>query len=116
MTEYLAHISEDGRNQTVKEHLDGTAALCRGFAGAFGAGELAWMIGQAHDIGKYSEPFQRRIRKENVTTDHSRAGAQQAAALLGPPAAYCIAGHHGGLPDGGGRIDTADRPTLCGRL
>lgn len=116
MKPYFAHISEDGREQTVKAHLDGTAELCRGFAGAFGAEELAWMIGEAHDIGKYSEPFQRRIRKENVATDHSTAGAQQAAGILGVPAAYCIAGHHGGLPDGGSRADAADCPTLCGRL
>lgn len=74
------------------------------------------MVGQAHDIGKYSELFQRRIRKEDVAADHSTAGAQQTAAILGPPAAYCIAGHHGGLPDGGARTDIPGQPTLCGRL
>ena len=116
MAEYLAHISEDGRQQTVKSHLDGTATLCGGFAAAFGAEKLAWMVGLSHDIGKYSEPFQRRIRKEKIFTDHSTAGAQQAASILGGPAAYCIAGHHGGLPDGGGRGDTADCSTLYGRL
>ena len=100
MAEYLAHISEDGRQQTVKSHLDGTATLCGGFAAAFGAEKLAWMVGLSHDIGKYSEPFQRRIRKEKIFTDHSTAGAQQAASILGGPAAYCIAGHHGVLPDG----------------
>ena len=52
MASYLAHISDDGREQTVKAHLDGTAELCRGFAGAFGAGELAWMIGEATDAPK----------------------------------------------------------------
>lgn len=116
MAEYLAHISEDGRKQAIKAHLDGTAELCRRFAAPFGAGELAWMVGQAHDIGKYSELFQRRIRKEDVAADHSTAGAQQAAAILGPPAAYCIAGHHGGLPDGGAKTDIPGQPTLCGRL
>ena len=52
MAEYLAHISEDGRQQTVKSHLDGTATLCGGFAAAFGAEKLAWMVGLSHDIGK----------------------------------------------------------------
>lgn len=28
---YLAHISEDGREQTVEAHLRETAALCGGF-------------------------------------------------------------------------------------
>ena len=37
MERYLAHIAENGREQTVKEHLDGTAKLCGGFAEAFGA-------------------------------------------------------------------------------
>lgn len=116
MIKFLAHYAEDGREQSVKDHLDGTAELCREFARPFGAEELARMIGEAHDIGKYAEPFQRRIRGESLKTDHSTAGAQQAARILGVPAAYCIAGHHGGLPDGGNNMDTRDQPTLCGRL
>ncbi len=36
---YLAHQSEDKREQTVQEHLCGTAELCAGFAAAFGAEE-----------------------------------------------------------------------------
>lgn len=35
---------------------------------------------------------------------------------IGKLLAYCIAGHHGGLPDGGSAIHTKDEPTLCGRL
>ena len=36
---YYAHISTDGlRRQTVAEHLEGTASLCREFAAAFDAG------------------------------------------------------------------------------
>ena len=114
--DYWAHISQDQRKQAVKGHLDGTAELCRSFAEPFGAGELARMIGEAHDAGKYSNPFQRRIRGESVSTDHSTAGAQQAVRILGLPAAYCIAGHHGGLPDGGSKVDSPGQPTLYGRL
>ncbi|MGN1069697.1 MAG: CRISPR-associated endonuclease Cas3'', partial [Candidatus Fimadaptatus sp.] len=114
---YLAHIAEDGREQTLKSHLTGTAERCREFAAAFGAGELAGMMGMLHDIGKYSDAFQRRIRGQNEKVDHSTAGAQQANAKLRClPAAYCIAGHHGGLPDGGSRVDTPEQTTLCGRL
>lgn len=32
MADDLAHLSGDGREQTIREHLDGTAELCRGFA------------------------------------------------------------------------------------
>ena len=42
MSHYLAHISEDGREQTVLEHLKGTARRCADYAGAFrgpGAGQ-----------------------------------------------------------------------------
>ena len=37
---YLSHISEDHRQQTVLQHLEGTAELCSRFAASFGAGEL----------------------------------------------------------------------------
>ncbi|MGN0743306.1 MAG: CRISPR-associated helicase Cas3' [Candidatus Fimadaptatus sp.] len=114
---YLAHISEDGREQSLKSHLTGTAERCREFADPFGAGELAGMMGMLHDIGKYSDAFQRRIRGQNEKVDHSTAGAQQAYANIKYPAVtYCIAGHHGGLPDGGSRVDAPDQTTLCGRL
>lgn len=45
--DYYAHISDDGRRQMIAEHLSGTAALCRSFAGEFGAeaeGELMGVL------------------------------------------------------------------------
>lgn len=40
MSEYLAHISDDGtRRQTVQEHLEGVARLAGEFARPFGAEE-----------------------------------------------------------------------------
>ena len=39
---YYAHISADGlRRQTVAEHLEGTASLCREFAAALTPGNTA---------------------------------------------------------------------------
>ena len=36
---------------------------------------------------------------------------------LGQPlAAFAVAGHHGGLPDGGGRGDSSDQGTFFGRM
>lgn len=116
-TEYIAHRTEDGRIQTVKAHLEGTANLSQQFAAAFGAADWGRWIGLAHDIGKYSKPFQRRISDPDHAprTDHSTAGAQEALRRGLAPAAYAIAGHHAGLPDGGSRTDTADDATLVGR-
>lgn len=114
--DYLAHRAEDGRTQTIPAHLRGTAALARDFAQSFGAQELAYQTGLAHDAGKYSDAFQKRIRTLGPKVDHSTAGAQALGQLGLLSGAYCAAGHHGGLPDGGGRFDGANDPTLAGRL
>ena len=74
--EYLAHIADDGRVQTVSEHLRGTGELAAGFAAPFGAADEARAAGLLHDIGKYSAAFQQRIRGSAVSVDHSTAGAQ----------------------------------------
>lgn len=68
---YLAHVAEDGREQTVLAHLEGTAALCAAFAAGFDAGEQGRLAGLAHDIGKYSDAFQRRIRGSPEQVDHT---------------------------------------------
>ena len=115
--EYLAHIADDGRVQTVSEHLHGTGELAAGFAAPFGASDEARAAGLLHDIGKYSAAFQQRIRGSAVSVDHSTAGAQEALKHGDLPAALAIAGHHGGIPDcGNQRHDTADYTTLHGRL
>lgn len=112
---YLAHISEDHRRQTVLQHLEGTAGLCSRFAVPLGAEELGKLTGLAHDIGKYSDAFQRRLQGGS-RADHATAGAYECFRRGQPAAAFCIAGHHGGLPDGGGRGDSADLPTFHGRM
>ena len=113
---YIAHISEDGREQPIADHLKNVSVAAGKYAESFGAKELAEMIGMCHDIGKYSEKFQRRSRGESISVDHSTAGAKEIVKYCGLPAAYCIAGHHGGLPDGGGRFDPPSAGTLFGRL
>ena len=114
-TVFLAHISADGtREQTVQEHLLGTADLAAQFARPFHAEEQARLAGLLHDIGKYTAGFQRRLHG-GQKVDHSTAGMQQALALRQPAAAFAIAGHHGGLPDGGAKTDDACTATLLGR-
>lgn len=116
-TKALAHISEDGlREQTVAAHLEGTAALCARFAAVFGAEQAGYYTGLLHDIGKYSAGFQRRLLENGPKVDHSTAGAQAAYSQRQIPSAFVIAGHHGGLPDGGSNTDTGQDGTLLGRM
>jgi CRISPR-associated endonuclease/helicase Cas3 len=117
-SEFYAHSLEGEppeRWQSLYEHLLGTAELAGQFAAAFDAHDWGYIAGLWHDLGKYSNDFQRMIRAAGGAdchiesmpghVDHSTAGAQHAAAALrkngfGKAIAYMIAGHHGGLPDG----------------
>ena len=112
---YIAH--KDGeREQSVKEHLEGTAERAGEFAEKFGKREWGYCCGMLHDIGKYSKEFQRKIQENtNERVDHATAGAQVCKELGGyySVLSYCIAGHHAGLPDYG---NTAISSSLCGRM
>ncbi len=117
---YIAHKTTDGREQTVKEHSNRTADLCRRF-GVPPWKELLYTLGMMHDIGKYQPDFQKHISGENVKIPHALCGAKTAKELFGSLGAarvlqYAIAGHHTGLQDSGTRTDTADKPTLFGTM
>ncbi|MDE6088348.1 MAG: CRISPR-associated helicase Cas3', partial [Oscillospiraceae bacterium] len=121
--EYYAHISSDGRKQTVKEHLDGVAELAEKNAIPL-MKSLAHAAGKAHDLGKFSIAFQKRLHNSSIRYEHSIGGAieysqstyakSKITALPAYMLQYCIAGHHTGLPDGGTKNDTDT--TLQGRL
>lgn len=115
---YYAHVSEDGfRRQTVAEHLNGTAALCRAFAAAFGAESDGELAGLTHDLGKCTEGFQKRLLENGDRVDHATAGAVACAARGQLYGAACVAGHHGGLRDMGNlRTDRPGDATCYGRL
>ena len=68
-------------------------------------------------MGKYSQNGQKRQRDPEHTAkvDHSSAGAQEAFRRKDPMAAFAVAGHHGGLPNMGGKGDL-DTGTLMARL
>ncbi len=103
----LAHVSEDGtRRQTLADHLQETARRAAEFAAAFGAESWGKAVGLLHDDGKASPEFQRRIRGAGIRVDHSTPGAKYAVERFAAPKgfgkliAYCVAGHHTGLPNG----------------
>lgn len=115
MNAYLAHIADDGRKQTVLEHLEGTADGCAARAAAFRAERQGWLTGLAHDIGKYTERFQHRLLG-GPKVDHTTAGAFECFKLGQPYAAFAVAGHHSGLPDGGSQTDHPESSTFLGRI
>lgn len=115
MSTFFAHKTNDGRVQTVDEHLAGTAALAAEFGESFGAGDFGFLAGMAHDIGKYSEGFQKRL-DGGPKVDHSSAGALECAAIGRDEVGMCVAGHHAGLPDYGNMVDGTESDTFIGRL
>lgn len=114
--EYYAH-SLKGRPveewQPLEEHLRNVAELAGKFAAPLGAKEWAALAGRKHDLGKGTKAWQAYLRIANKVIDefaefygghpnHAAEGAKwlfeksnQAGKLL----AYCVAGHHGGLPN-----------------
>lgn len=118
---YYAHIRQDENGetiyQTVAEHLTGTAALCREFAADFGAEADGDLMGLAHDLGKCTDAFQKRLLEGGPVVDHTMAGMLTCIKMKRPSAAACAAGHHGGLLDVGNlRTDRAGEATLSGRF
>ncbi len=112
----FAHLADDGRKQTVSDHLYGTARRSAAFAADFGAAEFGRLAGQAHDIGKTSQAFQKRLAG-GERVDHATAGAIECAKADALMSACCVAGHHGGLADFGNlATDRPGDPTFVGRL
>lgn len=115
---YYAHSAQDldeSHWQGLKHHLEAVADRAKQSAEKFDAGAWAHVAGLLHDIGKYSDAFQGRLRGEVSRVDHSTAGAQMAAERWptgGKLIAFCVAGHHAGLANGenGGSVSAlADR-------
>ncbi len=125
-TRFFAHRreGEDRENwQPLIEHLTKTAEMARDFGADANVAELAYIAGLIHDLGKYSDAFQKRLEGSGPKVDHSTAGAKELKALLeGKPQqvfaqllAYPIMGHHAGLPDFGNETDL-EGGTVCARL
>ncbi len=110
--------------QLLSEHLIQVSRGASERASVFGAAELGALAGLLHDLGKYTLPFQERLRGNPMRVDHSTWGAriaQQRLGTMGQLLAYGIAGHHAGLANGQGegertaltdRLATQDLPAL----
>lgn len=102
--------------QLLSEHLVQVGRGAAQRASVFGAAELGALAGLLHDLGKYTLPFQERLRGSPMRVDHSTWGAriaQQRLGTMGQLLAYGIAGHHAGLANGQGE---GERTALTDRL
>ena len=117
----IAHVrkKDDGSwdiPHSLEEHLKGTAFLAEKFASKFGSGTWGRAVGFAHDAGKGRKVWQQYLCGKSGYYDeeahlegkpgkipHAIYGAKLVEEIYGKGfgrlLAYCIAGHHTGLPD-----------------
>ncbi len=115
-------LSED-EWQLLKDHLHNTAELATQMGEPLGIAELTRVAALLHDLGKYSDAFQARLRGGRKPIDHATAGAREIVHLFaGTPQrpiaellSFAIAGHHTGLPDYGSPGDLGEEGTLLAR-
>jgi CRISPR-associated endonuclease/helicase Cas3 len=105
--------------ETLVDHLKSVADLSRQNASEFTAENWGEAAGFLHDLGKRKPGFQAYLRGERGSDPHSGEGARYAHERLrgaGKLLAYCIAGHHAGLPNGLGRAIGKPATPLADRL
>lgn len=99
----------------LSDHLEGTARLAENFASKFNSGSWGKAAGLAHDAGKGRAVWQRYLKVQSGYDEeahlegkagkitHAIHGAKLVEKWFGKEIgrclAYCIAGHHAGLPD-----------------
>ena len=137
-TERYAHTLADRPPadwEPLAAHLNKVASSAAAFADAFGARLWGEVLGRCHDLGKRSNEFQLRLHSlgeksvdagaENEDpgtgrVDHATYGARFAVenvgSIIGQLLAFCIAGHHTGLPDETSSDDATQRSTLRYKL
>ncbi|MCG6861416.1 MAG: CRISPR-associated endonuclease Cas3'', partial [Chromatiaceae bacterium] len=100
--DYFAHSSNDaGVWHRLSDHLVSVARLARHHATAAPWRDEAHLAGLMHDLGKYGDRFQARLRGEDSGLDHWSLGALQAVSdYQALAAALAIEGHHIGLQRG----------------
>ncbi|MEX1244296.1 MAG: CRISPR-associated endonuclease Cas3'' [Thermoanaerobaculia bacterium] len=129
----------------LEEHLRETARLAAGFASGWGAGDLAFLAGLWHDLGKFAADWQEflaeagsgasvlgieteehreELPKRKRGPDHSTAGAVHSLRSFGEtgPTAFpglvlrfAIAAHHAGLDDRQGLTTRLGNPDKTAR-
>lgn len=96
---YFAHSpNDDGEWNPLRKHLVEVAERARGFAAIFDAGDDAYLAGLLHDLGKYGDLFQERLKGRESGLDHWSMGASVCLERYrSHEIAMAIQGHHVGL-------------------
>ncbi len=95
---YYAHSANNvGCWHPLLEHLTSVGSMAQGFLRNSRWGSEAALAGLLHDLGKYGDLFQARLRGEASGLDHWSAGAWVALEQKCAAAALAIQGHHIGL-------------------
>ncbi len=128
-TEKLARRieKEDGKIEYQKliDHICGVSEFSEEFVSKFFLKNSGKILSILHDLGKYSDEFQDRIRGANIRVDHSTAGAiicddlekefkGRGEYVIYKIFKYIIIGHHSGLLNYGTEMD--DEGTISSRL
>ena len=108
-----ANGSEEEKKQGLDEHLINVAKSARQSANSIGQGDILFLLGFYHDLGKADRLFQRKLTEQpGLHVDHSYAGARylfqeiesffqrlgrnsNEAQLFREIMAYVISAHHG---------------------
>lgn len=114
LDKYIAHTeNEMGEYHTLEDHLKGTAEKAKRFAAKWGASDLAYVLGQIHDLGKYSQGFQNYLLKDGNSVEHSISGAvylkEKTKINFKEILAFIVAGHHGGLHNKGDLVNKLEK-------
>ena len=119
MTEYFGHSLKDRpieEWEPLEAHLELVTEYALEFSKKLNATDWGRLLGYWHDLGKYDSRFQAYLLQANgylshleetSRVNHSSFGAQHAIQSFPSPnekplaylLAYCIMGHHAGLPD-----------------
>jgi len=100
LNQLLAHsANQEGKTQSLIDHLKNVAKIAKEFADKFGAGELAYMAGLWHDLGKATPEFQSVLSGNSTAKppEHKSVGAIISKDQDADYLAFIISGHHGGL-------------------
>ena len=103
---YAHSVNIHGKRQWLADHLRNVAKLARTQASSFGGGDLAFLAGLWHDVGKADPAWQNYLRASEAGTrrrgtgpDHKCAGVLLAENACLPWLGLLIYAHHGGLGD-----------------
>jgi CRISPR-associated endonuclease/helicase Cas3 len=105
---YYAHSFNGVPAHELVDHLIATAREAERRAQRIGLTGWGTRLGLAHDLGKFSDGFQRRVAGASEIVDHTTFGGQVLANRYdnsGRLLAYSVLGHHVGLPNGEDETD-----------